>query len=164
MAHQASSRGAAPKGKGTSKSQKGYSPATTVPVTTAGSELDPSPTSTLGSAVVINPEPNDPEEAEIHSRTEGHPKERGNSGGLGVCAETARSAVSYSILEDEKEIEFQAGQLLEAQNYTIVGIESLLHNMKSARLPTTRSFMEKKAREAFTLNLGCTLMVLKQES
>ena len=62
MAHQASSRGAAPKGKGTSKSQKGYSPATTVPVTTAGSELDPSPTSTLGSAVVINPEPNDPEE------------------------------------------------------------------------------------------------------
>ena len=62
--------------------------------------------------------------------------------------------MSYSILEDEKEIEFQAGQLLEAQNYTIVGIESLLRNMKSARLPTTRSFMEKKAREAFTLNLG----------
>ena len=62
MAHQASSRGAAPKGKGTSKSQKGYSPATTVPVTTAGSELDPSPTSTLGSAVLIDHEPNDPEE------------------------------------------------------------------------------------------------------
>ena len=107
-----------------------------------------------GFSGVDRPRAERPGGAEIHSRTEGHPKERGSGGGLGVCAETARSAVSYSILEDEKEIEFQAGQLLEAQNYTIVGIESLLRNMKSARLPTTRSFMEKKAREAFTLNLG----------
>ena len=62
MAHQASSRGAAPKGKGVNKGLKGYSPATTAPATTNNSEPDTSPTSTLGSAVVVDPEPTDPEE------------------------------------------------------------------------------------------------------
>ena len=152
MAHQASSRGAAPKGKGTSKSQNGLLSGNHGP--SDHSRLRAGSVSDLhsGFSGVDRPRAERPGGAEIHSRTEGHPKARGSGGGLGVCAETARSAVSYSILEDEKEIEFQAGQLLEAQNYTIVGIESLLHNMKSARLPTTRSFMEKKAREAFTLN------------
>ena len=95
-----------------------------------------------------------PGRIEIDTWKEGDPTERGSGGGLGVCAATSRPAVSYSILEAEKEIELRAGQLLEAQNYTISGIEDLLLDMKSARLPAARSFMEKKTKEAFTLNLG----------
>ncbi|CAE7368895.1 GIP [Symbiodinium sp. CCMP2592] len=133
MAQQASQRGAAPTGKGYHKGAKGTTPSTSPPTTTNASEPSASPTSTDGSAVLIH---------------------RGGSGGVRVLTTNSRPAVSYALLEDEKEIEAKAQALERDGSFTIEDIENLLTGLRSARMTSRRSFMEKKVRDSFTIGFG----------